>query len=69
MLKSLVALAAVAALAGCTDGRFQPFGSLGDPVCLKDGSVAFYQEAGTDGKLGQPVARKEYCPWNKSAKP
>jgi len=36
---------------------------------MPDGSVAFYQEAATDGTLGQPRAKKEYCAWNKPATP
>lgn len=69
MLRSCLTVAALLLLAGCANGRFEPFGGVGDPVCMPDGSVAFYQEAKPDGTLGQPVARKEHCPWNKPAKP
>jgi hypothetical protein len=64
-----IVLGAALLLAGCVEGRFEPFGGLGDPVCMPDGSVAFYQEAAADGTLGQPRAKKEYCAWNKPAKP
>jgi len=67
MLKSCLTVAALLLLAGCVNGRFEPFGGVADPVCMPDGSVAFYQQAHADGSLGQPVARKEYCPWNKPA--
>jgi hypothetical protein len=67
MKKAALALGAVVVLGGCVDGRFEPFGGFLDPVCMPDGSVAFYQEADASGKLGEPRAKKDYCAWNKPA--
>lgn len=64
-----IVLGAGLLLAGCAEGRFEPFGGIADPVCMPDGSVAFYQEAANDGTLGHPRAKKEYCAWNKPATP
>jgi hypothetical protein len=64
MKKIVLALGTVMLLAGCGPGRWEPFGAFTDPVCLKDGSVAFYQQADTKGNLGDPIAKREYCTWN-----
>ncbi|RAU21109.1 hypothetical protein CU669_15255 [Paramagnetospirillum kuznetsovii] len=64
MKKVVLALGTVLLLTACGPGRFEPFGGIFDPVCLKDGSVAFYQEADGKGTLGEPIAKKEYCAWN-----
>ncbi|CAA7627718.1 conserved hypothetical protein [Candidatus Terasakiella magnetica] len=68
MKKVILTLGTVLLLAGCSDGRFEPFGGFLDPVCMPDGSVAFYQEADANGQLGEPRAKKENCSWNKAKK-
>jgi hypothetical protein len=64
-MRKIIILGALVLLAGCADGRYEPFGGFLDPVCMPDGSVAFYQEADANGKLGTPRATKENCKWNK----
>lgn len=65
-MKKIVAVALLTLLAACA-GRDEPQGSFLDPVCMRDGSVAFRQLASSDGTYGEPIAKKEYCPWNKPA--
>jgi hypothetical protein len=65
-MKILTAMAMVVLLAGCA-GRGEPEGSFLDPVCMKDGSVAFRQLSNDKGEYVTPIAKKEYCPWNKPA--
>lgn len=67
MKKVILVLGTVALLAGCS-GRWEPFGGIGDPVCMPDGSVSFYQNPDAKGQLGEPIAKKENCPWNKAKK-
>ncbi len=67
MKKIILAMGAVLLLSGCGAGRWEPFGGFTDPVCMPDGSVAFYQQADDKGNLGAPRANKENCPWNKPA--
>ncbi len=64
MKKIILALGTVLMLTACGPGRWEPFGAFTDPVCLKDGSVSFYQQADDKGNLGDPIAKKEYCAWN-----
>ncbi|HTH18379.1 MAG TPA: hypothetical protein VL974_17105 [Magnetospirillum sp.] len=66
MMKIVAALGLVALLAGCA-GRDEPEGSFLDPVCMRDGSVAFRQLANDKGDYNKPVASKAYCPWNQPA--
>lgn len=63
-MKHLMVLSMVAMLAACA-GRSEPEGSFADPVCMPDGSVAFRQLANSKDQYGTPIAKKEYCPWNK----
>jgi hypothetical protein len=61
-----VALAlALAACAGPSRDEPQSQGSVLNPVCLPDGSVAYNQLANADGTFGNPQASFANCPWNK----
>ncbi len=64
MKKATLALGMLVLLAGCT-GRSEPEGSFLDPVCMKDGSVVWRQLPDSKDQYGQPMAKKEYCDWNK----
>ena len=68
MKKIIFAMGTVMLLAACGPGRWEPFGGFTDPVCMPDGSVAFYQQADDKGNLGTPRATKENCSWNKAKK-
>lgn len=65
-MKTISAIAMLVVLAGCA-GRAEPEGSFLDPVCMPDGSVAFRQLSNDKGEYTKPMAKKEYCPWNKKA--
>lgn len=63
-MKKIAAIGLALFLAGCA-GRGEPMGSILDPVCMKDGSVAWRQLSDDKGEFGEPIAKKEYCAWNK----
>jgi len=67
MKKLLIAMGAVALLAGCA-GRGEPEGSFLDPVCMPDGSVVFRQLPNDKDEFGQPRASKANCSWNQTTK-
>lgn len=58
-------LAVLASVAGCTGGRFEPGGSLFDPLCMPDGSVVYYEYPNKAGQYDEVRASKANCPWNK----
>ena len=63
-----LALAAIVLLtASCTGGRFEPGGSMFDPLCMPDGSVVFYEYANKAGQYDEVVANKANCPWNRKS--
>ena len=68
LIAATAALTMLAALSAC-DGPSRPQpeseGSIFNPVCLPDGSVAYHQLANDDGSYGKPKASYENCPWNK----
>ncbi len=57
--------AALLLVTACQDGRFEPGGSLMDPLCMPDGSVVFYEYADKAGKYDEVRANKQNCPWYK----
>jgi len=65
MKKTLLIIGSLLVLSACA-GRAEPQGSFLDPVCMKDGSVAFVQLANSKNEYGEPIATKANCPWNKA---
>ncbi|MBL8698784.1 MAG: hypothetical protein JNK67_10450 [Alphaproteobacteria bacterium] len=59
------ALAVIAlGLSACGD-RWEPGGSILDPLCMPDGSVVLTEYKKKDGTFDETTAKKENCPWYK----
>lgn len=51
--------------AACSGGRFEPGGSMFDPLCMPDGSVVYYEYPNKAGTYDEVKATKANCPWNR----
>jgi hypothetical protein len=57
-------LGAALGLSACAD-RWEPGGTIADPLCMPDGSVVLWEYKRPDGTYDETTAKKENCPWYK----
>lgn len=63
----LIALGLGLGLSACSDGRYEPGGSLFNPLCMPDGSVVYYEYPNKGGQYDEVKANTANCPWNKKS--